>query len=143
MRRVLIGLVLGLTAIAAGPSQLEAQGALAVGTDGDIATDGVAIGGSYDKSTKAEAIATALADCRTHTDIPKAAAQCKIVGTFSKACYGVAFDPKSGTPGAGWAIAANLAAARKQAMANCRATAGASRSKFCQITDIYACDHHN
>jgi hypothetical protein len=144
MKRLLIGSVLALTALALGSNQLAAEGALAIGTDGNVAADGVAVGYNFNDSTSDEASATALKACRNHPDIPKAAAQCKIVGTFAGKCFAVAFDPKTGTPGAGWAIEANLATAKKQALTNCQATAGKDRIKFCQVrADLSSCDKHN
>lgn len=136
------GSVLGVTALIMGPSQLAAEGALAVGRTGNVAADGVAIGGSFDKATRAEAIAAALEDC-INSPTSRNRWRCKIVSTFTGQCYAVVFDPETGTPGAGWAVAPTLATARKQAMANCQATAEKDRSKFCRITDITACDKHN
>jgi hypothetical protein len=127
-----------------GAEPVLADGALAVGTTGNVAADGMAVGGAFNNRTVSQAIATALSTCRSQPNIPQAAAHCKIVGTFASKCYAAAFDSKSGTTGAGWAIAANLAATKKQALANCQATAGKDRAKFCQIdSSITACDRHN
>lgn len=121
-----------------------AEGALAIGTTGNVPLYGMAVGGSVNNRTSGEAISNALETCRAQPDVPNAAAYCKIVGTFTDKCYAAAFDPKSGTPGAGWAIGATIAAATKQALANCQSTAGKSRAAFCQIdASITACDKHN
>jgi hypothetical protein len=143
-RSAVVAAIMGVTALFVGTQQLAAEGALAIGVTGDVAADGVAVGGAYDSPTRDAAIATALANCRKQPNIPKAVAQCKLVGTFTKQCYAAAFDPKSGTPGAGWAIGADAATAKKQALANCQATAGKARTKFCKIdASITACDKHN
>jgi hypothetical protein len=52
-----------------------------------------------------------------------------------------ALDPKDGTPGAGWAIAATKALAEQRAMANCQITAGDSRRDFCRIEES-KCDEN-
>ena len=48
-------------------------------------------------------------------------------------------DPKAGTPGAGWAIAATNTIAEQRAMENCKATAGSDRREFCKI-EVAKCD---
>ena len=143
IKTILLGSILAMTALTFGPNRLAAEGALAIGTDGNIATDGVAVGYAFDSSTSVAASGVALEECRNHPDIPKAAAQCKIFSTFTKLCYAVAYDPKPGTPGAGWAIGSDLATAKKQALANCQATAGDDRSKFCKVNGPNGCDKHN
>ena len=144
MKRGVLGLCLCLAVITATPREAPAEGALAVGVTGNVGADGVAVGGAYDSPTRDAAIATALDTCRKQPNIPKAVAQCKLVGTFTKQCYAAAFDPKSGTPGAGWAIGADTATAKKQALAKCQATAGAARTKYCKVdASITACDKHN
>lgn len=140
----LIGSLLGLNALITASTQAAAFGALAIGTTGNVAADGMAVGGGINYPTSDAAIASAMEVCRTEPGIPKATAQCKIVGTFSGKCYAAAFDPKSGTPGAGWAIEPDRASAEKQALANCQATAGKDRSQFCKVdAPTVGCDKHN
>ena len=43
-------------------------------------------------------------------------------------------DPKDATPGVGWAIAPNLQAASRGALAKCVATAGNDRHDACKVT---------
>jgi hypothetical protein len=59
---------------------------------------------------------------------------CKVIETFTRQCFATAYDPKSGTPGAGWAIGPDKAAAEKLALAACQATAGDNRRGFCIVT---------
>jgi hypothetical protein len=130
------GCIVALVAIAAaaGGSAL-ADGALAVGSTADVAKDGIAVGTSINYKTADEAAQAALRRCRDYKPAPKAAAQCRSVGTFRGECYAVSFDPKEGTPGAGWAIAATKAQAEERAIANCQLTAGEGRRDFCRIEE--------
>jgi hypothetical protein len=119
-----------------------AEGALAVGASGNVAKDGIALGGAIDKPTKQAAIDQALETCRKYDGAPKMAALCRIVGTFTRECFATAYDPKSGTPGVGWAIGPDKATAEERALAACQATAGASRRKFCKGSQSF-CDTHD
>jgi hypothetical protein len=119
-----------------------AEGALAVGASGNVAKDGIALGGAIDKPTKQEAIDQALATCRKYDGAPKMAALCRIVATFTRECFATAFDPKAGTPGVGWAIGPDKPTAEERALAACQATAGASRRQFCKASQSY-CDTHD
>jgi hypothetical protein len=119
-----------------------AEGALAVGASGNVAKDGIALGGAIDKPTKQAAIDQALETCRRYDGAPKMAALCRIVGTFTRECFATAYDPKSGTPGVGWAIGPDKATAEERALAACQATAGASRRKFCKGSQSF-CDTHD
>jgi hypothetical protein len=137
-----IGSVLFALTLAAplmGPNPSVAEGALAVGSTGDVVRDGIAIGNGYNYATRDEATAAALQKCRDYKPAPKAAAQCQIVGTYTRKCFAEALDPKAGTPGAGWAIELGKQKAASQALANCRATAGVNRRKFCKVVDS-GCD---
>ena len=69
--------------------------------------------------------------CREYKAAPKAAAQCITVGTFKGECYAISFDPKPGTPGAGWAIASSKDLAEERAIGNCKVTAGNNRRDYC------------
>jgi len=119
-----------------------AEGALAVGASGNVAKDGIALGGAIDKPTKQAAIDQALATCRKYDGAPKMAALCRIVATFTRECFATAFDPKTGTPGVGWAIGPDKPTAEERALAACQATAGASRRQFCKGSQSY-CDTHD
>jgi hypothetical protein len=119
-----------------------AEGALAVGSSGNVAKDGIALGGAIDKATKQEAIDQALTTCRKYDGAPKMAALCRIVATFHRECFATAYDPKSGTPGVGWAVGPDKATAEERALAACQATAGTSRRQFCKASQSY-CDTHD
>ena len=125
----------------AASSPAGADGALAVGSTSDVAKDGIADGTSVNYKSVAEAREAALKRCREYKPAPKAAAMCQSVGTFKGECYAVSFDPKPGTPGAGWAIAATKDVAEERALENCKATAGASRRDFCKIEES-KCDEY-
>ncbi len=125
--------LIGVVAVASSPGR--ADGALAVGSTADVAKDGIAIGTSINYKSADEALEAALKRCRDYKPAPKAAAQCRSVGTFRGECYAVSFDPKAGTPGAGWAIAGTKALAEERALANCQITAGEGRRDFCRIEE--------
>jgi hypothetical protein len=116
-------------------SPAGAAGALAVGSTSDVSKDGIAVGTSINYDTAEQAREAALKRCREYKPAPKAAAMCQSVGTFKGECYAVSFDPKAGTPGAGWAIASTKDLAEERALENCKATAGASRREFCRIEE--------
>ncbi len=128
-----LGCVVALLALAG--SAARADGALAVGSTSDVAKDGIAIGTSINYKTGDEAEAAAMERCRNYKPAPKAAAQCRSVGSFKDECYAISFDPKEGTPGAGWAIASSKELAEQRAMANCQITAGEGRRDFCRIEE--------
>jgi hypothetical protein len=108
-----------------------AEGAMALGVTGNITKDGYAIGININSGSEAEARDAALKYCQSHgSDVARA--KCQIFATFRDQCAAEAEDPKPGTPGAGWAIAADKAAAEKMAMTNCLATAG-DRGSFCKV----------
>jgi hypothetical protein len=117
---------------------VRADGALAVGTTGDVVKYGVAFGMVVDQP-KETAAAKALEHCRTFK-AREAAERCTVVATFSKGeCFAVALDPKSGTPGAGWAVGPDQAGANGKALAMCEASAGAGRKGSCRVASA-ACD---
>jgi hypothetical protein len=108
-----------------------AEGAMAIGVTGNITKDGYAIGINVNSSSAAEASESAMKYCRSHgSDVARA--KCEIFATFHDQCAVEAEDPQPGTPGAGWAIAADKAVAEKMAMINCLATAG-DRGSFCKV----------
>jgi hypothetical protein len=137
-----LGVVVLLAALygASGPAMSE--GALAVGASGNVAKDGIALGGAIDKPTKEAAIAQALETCRKYQGAPKMAALCRIVATFRRECFATAYDPDPGTPGVGWAIGPDKATAEERALAACQATAGAARRQFCKASQSF-CDTHD
>jgi hypothetical protein len=135
-------IALTLAACLIGPRPSVAEGALAVGSTGDVAKDGIAIGDATNYATRQDATASALVYCRGRNNsriAPKAAVLCQIVATFTRQCGASALDRANHTPGFGWAIAATKEAAESQALANCQATAGASRSQSCKIFTSF-CD---
>ena len=104
---------------------------MAIGVTGNITKDGYAIGINVNSSSDAEARDAALKYCKSHgSDVARA--KCEIFATFRNQCAAEAEDPQPGTPGAGWAIAADKSAAEKMAMINCLATAG-DRGSFCKV----------
>jgi uncharacterized protein DUF4189 len=136
MHRILFGLGFMLLGVVCA----YADGAIAVGfTANGIAKDGVAVGWSRNYSTDKAGKDEALRKCHDYKPAPKAAKQCKVVGTFKDKCLAVAMDPKAGTPGFGWAVAEKKADAEDRALANCKDTAGPDRERYCGLQD-HACD---
>jgi len=117
-----------------------ADGAVAVGSTGDVVKHGIAFG-MVANEPKEKAADLALARCRTFK-AREAAAQCKVVATFSRECFAVAYDPQSGTPGAGWGVGKDQIDANLNAMKMCEATAGSGRARFCQV-ESGGCDTSN
>ncbi len=146
MSNVVRGLVAAGAVLAAAVAGLasaaRAEGAIAIGASGDFAKDGFAFGAAINKSTQQEARDQAVATCRKFEGAPKMAAICRILTTFRGECYALSFDPKAGTPGVGWAIAADKLVAEERAQASCEATAGAARRGFCKVNQS-ACDTHD
>ena len=119
---------------------LMADGALAVGSTGNVVRDGIAFGMVVDES-KDKAAQTALTRCRTFR-ARAAAERCKVVATFSRECFAVAYDPQPGTPGAGWGVGPDQLTANLKAVAMCEDTAGPGRKGFCQV-ESGGCDTSN
>ncbi len=117
-----------------------ADGAVAVGSTGDVVKYGIAFG-MVANEPKEKAADMALARCRTFK-AREAADRCKVVATFSRQCFAVAYDPKSGTPGAGWGVGKDQIDANLNAMKMCEATAGPGRARFCQV-ESGGCDTSN
>lgn len=128
-------------------SASNAAGALAIGSTGDVVKYGIAVGTALNYSSDKEAKEHALTSCKQFQAASQAARQqCKIVSTFHGECHSEATDPKSGTPGYGWAIASTKQQADERALANCRATAGVDRQSFCVLDlkpDEKQCDTSN
>jgi len=112
-------------------------GALAVGQTGSVAKDGIAMGTSWNYASADEASNAALTNCHKWKDkgAPKAAELCRVIATYHNECYAVSLDPKPGTPGAGWAIAADKETAQQRALAHCKLTAGSDRERFCEVSE--------
>ena len=127
-------LIAGILAQALLSTQVNADGALAVGLPADVARVGFATGHAQNHPDLDGARKAAIAACQKSPRASHAAkALCKVVATFRNQCFAIAIDPKNGTPGVGWSIAENLAKAEEQAIAQCRTTAGANRQQFCVI----------
>ena len=117
--------------IAVWPQGAAAEGAMALGVTGNITKDGYAIGINVNSGSETQARGAALDYCKSHgSDVARA--KCEIFATFHDQCAAEAEDPQPGTPGAGWAIAADKSVAEKMAMMNCLATAG-DRGSFCKV----------
>lgn len=123
------GLV-GATLIDALP-RARADGAVAVGSTGNIVRDGIAFGMVVNEP-KEKAAETAVSRCRTF-QARAAAERCKVVATFAGECFAVAYDPKPGTPGAGWGVGPDQLAANQNAIAMCEQTAGPARKGYCRV----------
>ena len=141
VRGILAGAVICMAVHAITPAAL-AEGAIAIGASGNFAKDGFAFGGAINKSNTDEAGEQALSTCKKYEGAPKMAAICRVVMSFSRECYALAFDPKPGTPGVGWAVGPDKESAEERALAACQATAGASRRKFCKGSQSF-CDTHD
>ena len=129
-----------MLAIASWSAPAGAFGAIAVGNTGDINHDGFAWGRNVNSPDAATAANQALQLCRSVKDATDNARNaCKVVGQFQGQCTALAMDPGAGTPGVGWSVANSLQSAQDQAIANCKATAGADRVQYCAQTDS-ACD---
>jgi hypothetical protein len=133
-------LVLAISLNVAMPNLANAEGALAVGIARGGSAKGYATGFSINQPTVKAARSNAVEQCkRTKSSNADAKSGCEVVVTFHNKCVAAAFDPQNGTPGAGWGIGTTQDAADSQALARCRAKAGADRAEFCAVTDRY-CD---
>ena len=125
---------LGLLAVALLPGPAVAEGALAIGLPSDVAKDGIALGWNTNSPTAAEARQKALAACRdVKISTDAARSLCTIVGTFHNQCVAGAEDPDAGTPGVGWAVAADKKTAEQQALAMCQAKSPPARRAACKV----------
>jgi len=112
-----------------------AAGALAVGVAPGGAQDGFAFGMNSNKPSAEAARQEAVKACgsaKESNDVARA--RCKSVGTFTNQCAAMSMDPKDGTPGVGWAVAATSDEANKAALAKCEATAGPGRAGTCTVS---------
>jgi Domain of unknown function (DUF4189) len=140
----LIGAALVAAALAWGPGrEAAADGAVALGTTGDVVKHGIAFGLVTDEP-KEKAAELALTRCRAFVkgSSVEATTRCKVVATFSRECFAVAYDPQPGTPGAGWGVGKDQIEANLKAMRMCEETAGKARAQFCRV-ETGACDSRN
>ena len=127
-------------AVALSPGTARSDGALVLGIPPDIAGDGFSYGYRVNADNRRQARETAFKACSDNKVAPESARKlCAVVADFRNECVALAMDPKDGTPGYGFGIAADKDTAEDRAMAFCRATAGKSRADFCKI-DAVACD---
>jgi hypothetical protein len=132
-RHISVVCVLMAQALWAAPG--NAAGALAVGVAPGGAQNGFAYGVTRGQATNASAGEHALTACKNAKESNAAAqSRCALIGKYSNQCAVIAMDPKAGTPGVGWAIAADSAAAAHQALASCEATAGPGRAGTCTVS---------
>ena len=115
-----------------------ADGAIAIALPPDVVKQGFAYGYATDFADGDKADAEALKKCR-ETTIAGIRSLCTVTQDFKNQCVAVAMDPQAGTPGVGWAVAADQHAAEAQALSKCEQTAGPGRRAACQI-DHSACD---
>jgi uncharacterized protein DUF4189 len=118
------------------PQPSAAKGALAVGLPKDVAAEGFAFGYAVNKSNVEQARADALAACKKPAQgvDKRAQALCSVAAWFRDQCFAVAMDPKDATPGVGWAVASDKKTASRDALINCRDTAGEDRKDACEIS---------
>ena len=134
---IIAALVVG-SQLAADP--VLAEGAVVLGRPAAIAKAGIAIGISSNFADNESAYKKALDHCRANRDAPPSTKSlCALIAYFKDQCAAVAIDKKPGTAGFGWSIGVTKANAQLEAMAVCKATAGESREKFCELSIVY-CD---
>jgi hypothetical protein len=136
---VTLAMMAVLSGVALQPQASLAAGALALALPPDVAASGFSYGYSISYPDAAQADANAVQTCQNSTKDPNLQSLCKINQDFSDQCVAVAMDPQNGTPGVGWAIAADSTTAQSTAIAACQNTAGASRQSFCKV-DHFGCD---
>jgi hypothetical protein len=143
LRRLLAGtaVAVAVALTLAPPTAARAEGAIAIGASGNFAKDGFAFGAAINKASTDEASQAALETCRKYEGAPEMAKLCRVAFTFKHECYALSFDPDAGTPGVGWAIAADKATAEDRAQKNCQVAAGAERRQFCKVNQSY-CDEN-
>ena len=117
------------------PLPSVADGAIAVGIPAGGVAKGFAVGTTTDAADTQGARTQAMNNCQNGKNAPDAAKKaCGVVASFKDQCFSLATDPKDGTPGAGWAVADTVDAADKQALQQCRNTAG-PRAGFCNVAN--------
>jgi hypothetical protein len=136
-----IGLMAGvsLLILASFSVPARAEGALAVGVTSEIVKDGVAVGAVVNAATRDRAEQVALEQCRGFQGAPRAVPNCKLVASFRRQCYAVAFDPSTDEPGYGFAVAKTKELAEEAAINECRKRSRDERKSFCKL-DLNNCD---
>jgi Domain of unknown function (DUF4189) len=116
------------------PSLAVAEGALAIGLPNDVTKNGVALGWNANSATSAEATQKAMANCQNvQNSTPAARSLCAIVGSFHDQCVAGAENPKAGTPGVGWAVAADKNTAEQQALTMCKMKSPPAQQADCKV----------
>jgi Domain of unknown function (DUF4189) len=108
------------------------KGTVAVGLPGDVGRSGVAVGISYNYASGQDADVEALKRCVAAPDSTRAL--CKVDTHFENQCFAMAMDPKPGTYGVGYKVAATQRDADASALSDCRRTSRSDRSQYCQIS---------
>jgi hypothetical protein len=127
-------LAFSLIAVVHLPGLAVAEGALAIGLPNDVAKEGIALGWNTNSPTSSEAGQKALASCRkTEPSTDTARSLCTIISTFHDQCVAGAEDPDPGTPGVGWAVAADKKTAQQRALAMCKAKSPPARRAACKV----------
>jgi Domain of unknown function (DUF4189) len=143
VKRALLCTVLFYCAIVR-PNHSAAEGALAIALPPQGASKGFSYGLSVNAPDAETAVSRAIEACRATSDAknnPTLRGLCKLIQKFKNQCGTDAMDPKAGTPGVGWAVAATRQKAEAEALAKCRATAGAGRRDACEVPkDATRCD---
>ena len=121
------------------PDQGAAEGAVAIGTTGNVVRSGWAFAISVNSKTPEEASADAVEQCKKQPADKPALERCKVERGFRDACAAGAMDPRAGTPGVGWGIAATRRDAEVLALADCEKTAGPGRRDACKV-HLTLCD---
>jgi len=108
------------------------KGTVAVGLPGDVAKGGVAVGISYNYASGQDADAEAIRRCAAAPD--SNGMLCKVDTHFENQCFAMAMDPKPGTYGVGYEVAATQSDADASALSDCQRASKSDRSQFCQIS---------
>jgi hypothetical protein len=113
----------------------RAEGALAIGIIPSDYAKGVSAGWAANYATQKEAEDMAMKRCLEEPNAPDEIRKlCKLVDSFRNRCVSVAIDPQDGETGTGWAIAPSSEEADREALTQCRKTAGAKRQQACQVS---------
>jgi hypothetical protein len=120
-------------AVSAGPGW--SMGSVAVGLPSDVASDGFALGVSYNYGSAAEADTQAMNQCHSFMDAPESTRNlCRVYQNFHDQCFAVAMDPEPGTYGVGFRVASTQYQADTDAMNDCIKTSTKDRATFCKIS---------
>ena len=138
MLKTFIGRLLLMAGLAmAATASASAHGAIAIGGNtADTAKYGIAVGYAVNQSSKDEAVAQAIAQCKTYpsNNPAETTAHCELAANFDHEWLAISMDPENGTPGFGWSVDANQKAAERNALSQCKASSPTERKKFCVIS---------